>query len=287
MQDEMRCIGGIDLCVESFGDSDDPCVLLIMGAMASMLWWDEDFCRAMAARRLFVVRFDNRDVGRSSGGPPGELGYDVDDMARDALGVLDSYGVARAHLVGMSLGGMIAQIIGLRSPKRVASITAIASSVWDERPELPGIDDSITSYHARAASVAWDDEAAVVDYLVGGWRLLSGTRHLFDEARARGLAHAEVRRARSLPSMFNHARLGGAEDLFGRVPNLDAPLLVIHGTRDPVLPYPHGQALAVTAPHAKLVTLEDAGHELHRADWPQVLDDIEAHVRAATAHTGP
>jgi pimeloyl-ACP methyl ester carboxylesterase len=252
-----------------------------MGAMVSMLWWDDVFCARLAERGLFVVRFDNRDVGRSSGGPPGELGYGVDDLVCDAIGVLDSYGVARAHFAGMSLGGMLSQVAALRFPDRVLSITAIASGVWDDRPELPGIDSSVTAYHARAASVDWDDETSVCEYFVGGWRLLCGTRHPFDESRARELARAEFRRARSLPSMFNHATLAGAEELYGRVPEIRVPVLVIHGTKDPVLPYPHARALAAAAPVSKLVTLEDAGHELHSLDWPLVIDEVEAHVRGA------
>src|SRR5262245_45773151 len=116
MREEIRSIRGIEICVEPFGVMGDPCVLLIMGAMASMLWWDEAFCRSLADRRLFVVRYDNRDTGRSSGGLPGELGYGVDDMVGDALGVLNSFGIDRAHLVGMSLGGMIAQVAALRFP---------------------------------------------------------------------------------------------------------------------------------------------------------------------------
>lgn len=281
MREEIRSIRGIDICVESFGAASDPCVLLIMGAMASMLWWDEAFCRALAERRLFVVRYDNRDVGRSSGGAPGELGYGVDDMVGDAMGVLDSFGIERAHLVGMSLGGMIAQVAALRFRERVASITAIASGIWDDRPDLPGIHPSIIAYHQRAAGVDWSDERSVCDYLVGGWRLLCGTRHPFDRERARELATAELRRARSLPSMFNHARLAGAEDLNGRAPEIIAPTLVIHGTEDPVLPYPHAVALAEAIPAARLVTLKGAGHEIHRADWPLIIEEIEAHVRGA------
>jgi pimeloyl-ACP methyl ester carboxylesterase len=236
----------------------------------------------LADRGLFVIRFDHRDVGRSSCSGPGRPAYDVDHMVGDALGVLDSYGLERAHLVGMSLGGMLAQIAALRFPERVQSLTAIASGVWDDRPDLPGVDATILSHHARAADVDWSDEASVQTYIVNGWRLLAGSRHPFDEASAARLAVAEFRRARSLPSMFNHAQLGGAEDLFGRVPEILAPLLVIHGTTDPVLPYPHATALAQAASNARLVKLEGGGHELHRSDWGLIIDEIETHIRAAS-----
>ncbi len=286
MAERMRSIRGIELCVESFGDESDPCVLLMMGAMASMLWWDERLCRALADRSLFVVRYDQRDVGRSSGGPPGVLGYDVDDLVLDALGVLDDLGVRRAHLVGMSLGGMLAQVAALRHPERVASITAIASGVWDDRPDLPGVDLAVVAHHQRANAVDWSDETAVRAFLVDGARLLTGGRRPFDETHAAALATAEIQRARSLRSRFNHAALAGAEDLYGRVGAIAAPVLVIHGTGDLVLPLPHAAALAEAVPGSRLITIEGGGHELHPLDWPLLVDAIAGHVKVAAGRVG-
>lgn len=268
----------IDIFTESFGDSTQPAILLIMGASASMIWWDDAFCQRLADAGRFVIRFDNRDVGQSTCYPPGEPGYDVEDMADDAVGVLDSYGIDRAHLVGMSLGGMLAQLVALRDPVRVRSLTLIATSVWDDRPDLPPISDNVLQYHARAASVDWNDSTAVIPYMVGGWRLLSGSAHPFDEAQAERLARTEVRRARNLLSMFNHAVLNGGESWYGKTGRIRVPTLVIHGTEDPVLPYPHANALVESIPGARLLTLEGVGHEIHRATWDTVIDAIVTHT---------
>jgi pimeloyl-ACP methyl ester carboxylesterase len=280
MTEEIRKINGVEICTEPFGSSANPCILLIMGASASMTWWDREFCARLAANRRYVLRYDNRDVGKSTCYPPGEIPYSIHDLVDDAIGVLDSFGIEKAHFVGMSLGGMIAQVAALKDPSRVWSITAIASGIFDDRPDLPPIGESILSYHARAAEVDWGNEQSVQEYLVGGWKLLNGTRHVFNEHRAGELATEEIHRANSLLSMFNHARLTGAEELYGKVNTLRISLLVIHGTEDPVLPLPHGKALADAVPNSRLVILEGGGHEIHENDWELVISAIVDHTNA-------
>lgn len=198
-------------------------------------------------------------------------------MADDAVGALDSYQVQKAHLVGMSLGGMIAQLVALRNPERVLSITLIAASVWDDRPDPPPISEKIMNHFARASAVYWADPKAAVRSMVDGWRLLNGSKYPFDEAQAGKLAETEVRRARNLPSMFNHALLKGGESWYGKAGTIAVPVLVIQGTEDPVLPYPHAKALVATIPHARLLTLEGIGHEIHSATWDTVIDAIVTH----------
>ncbi len=278
MGEEIRKINGVAICTESFGAREDPCILLIMGAMASMVWWDKEFCMRLAAKGRFVIRYDHRDVGRSICYPPGQLEYSVHDLVDDAVGVLASHSIEKAHFVGMSLGGMIAQVAALRYPDRVSSITAIASGLFDYRPDLPQIDPKILAYHARAATVDWNNKESIPQYMVGGWKLLNGSRHAFDEERATALAHEEIRRAKSLVSMFNHAMLRGAEELYGKAYSIRIPVLVIHGTEDTVLSYAHGKALCDAIPHARLVTLEGAGHEIHRNDWDLVISEITTHT---------
>ena len=278
MSEEIRNINGVEICTESFGSPDQPCVLLIMGAMASMVWWDGEFCRRLAEKGRFVIRFDNRDVGRSTCYPPGEIHYSIQDLTDDAVAVFGSYGIEKAHIVGMSLGGMIAQVAALKYQNRVSSITAIASSLFAERPDLPPIQEKILAHHASAAAVVWEDEKSVRDYLVGGWKLLCGSRHAFNEEQAIALANQEIRRAKNLPSMFNHAQLAGGEEFYGKAASLRIPVLVIHGTEDPVLPYPHGKTLADAIPRARLVTLKGAGHEIHKNDWDLVISEVSTHT---------
>jgi len=269
---------GAELCVETFGDRSDPAVLLIMGACASMLWWPEGFCRRLAEARRYVIRYDNRDTGRSTTYPPGQPGYSIDDMAEDAVCVLDEEGIERAHFVGMSLGGMLAQIVSLKRPDRVASLSCLSSSIFGPpRPELPSVDEKILAYHSSAAALNWSDADAVTDYMVGGWGLLSGSAHPFDETAIRQIATAEAARAGNLLSMFNHARLKGGERWYGKINQIRVRTLVIHGTDDPVLPYEHGIALSKEIPQAILMTLPGTGHELHANDWTKIINAILEH----------
>lgn len=272
MPEQIIQTNGVEICSESFGNSADPCILLMMGATASMIWWDVEFCKLLAAQNRFVIRYDNRDVGRSSVFE--ELNYDVTDMAGDAFGVLDFYKVKKAHLVGVSLGGMIAQIMALQQPQRVLSLTFISSSVWAVRPDLPQVDPKFLEYHSRAGTLDWEDKAEVQEYLVGGWKVISGSGRKFDVVRASQLASEEIDRANSLISMFNHAQLGGGEAYYGRSSEIKVPVLIIHGSEDPILPYPHALALKEAFPEAKLITLEGAGHELHKQDWPLMIREI-------------
>ena len=274
--------GPVSLLSEAVGDPADPAVLLIMGAMASGIWWPEELCRRLAARGRYVVRYDHRDTGGSTTGPPGHIDYSVEDLADDAIAVLDAYQIERAHLCGMSLGGYLAQMIALKAPARVASLTLIASErLAAADPEMPGISQTVLDYHAQAAALDWSDRAAVLDYQVGAWRLLNGSAHPFDEEHIRQLAAADLDRTPTPLSAMNHAMLAGGEAWLGRLSEIAVPALIIHGTEDPVLPYPHALALVSALKHATLVTLAGSGHELHPADWDRILDSIEHHTRPA------
>lgn len=270
---------GVSLYSESFGAPTDAPVLLIMGAMASGVWWPEGFCRRLADAGRYVVRYDHRDTGRSTCYPAGTTRYSVEDLADDAVRVLRARGIESAHLVGMSLGGFLAQLIALKNPHRVRSLTLIASErLVDNDPSMPSIDPAIIDYHQHAAELDWADREAVVAYQVGAWRLLSGSAHEFDKAAIRELAGADFDRASSPMSMFNHAGLAGGEKWYGRLDELSVPTLIIHGTEDPVLPYAHALALKAAIRGSKLLTLNGTGHELHRNDWPVIIEAIERHT---------
>jgi len=145
---------------------------------------------------------------------------------------------------------------------------------------LPYIDEKILAYHRSASTLDWKDKAAVIDYMTRGWSLLSGSAHPFDDAAIRPIATGEVSRANNLLSMFNHALLKEASSGTGRLARLARPTLVIHGTEDPVLPYPHGEVLARTIPHARLLTLQGSGHEIHENDWTRSLPESWRNISA-------
>jgi pimeloyl-ACP methyl ester carboxylesterase len=250
-----------------------------MGATASGVWWPDDFCKELAGRGRYVVRYDHRDTGKSTSYEAGAAPYTVEYLADDAMGVLDSYGIDAAHFVGMSLGGYLSQLLALKHPQRVRSLTLVASErlAWAD-PTLPAINPSILKYHARAGELDWTDRQVVIDYQVGAWRLLSGSAHPFDEAAIRAMAQADFDRSPNPLAALNHATLADADAWVGRLDEVHAPALIIHGSEDPVLPYAHALALEAALQGSTLLTLEGTGHELHRKDWPVILDAIARHT---------
>lgn len=269
-----------DIVSQSFGDPADPAVLLIMGAMASMQWWPEAFCRELAGRGRFVIRYDNRDTGLSTKYPPGAPPYTFDDMVDDATRVLDDHGVARAHVVGMSMGGMLAQSVALKHPERVSALTVISSSLLGvDTSGLPGTTEAYKEHSAQGANVDWANREQVLDFMVKDARAIASTRHPFDEERTRVTIEADYDRSGGLASVTNHFLLKGSGPQ-RTVRDLRMPLLVIHGTADPLFPIEHGEALAEAVSGARLVRVEGGGHELHRNDWSQIIDAIVAHHQA-------
>jgi pimeloyl-ACP methyl ester carboxylesterase len=277
MSEKILKINNVEICTESFGNPKDPAMLLIMGAMSSLDWWDEDFCLRIADQGRFVIRYDHRDLGRSTIYESGTSNYTITDMADDAVGVLDAYSIAQAHIVGMSLGGMIGQILALRYPERIFTLTLIASSVFGtEMEKLPPMDQSILDHHAKSASIDWSNREAVIPYLADGWKTLAGSKP-FEQKRIYRLAEREADRAKQLSSRFNHAMLQGGGEYYDRMGEISVPVLIIHGTEDPALPYEHGLALTKSIPHAELVPLDGSGHEIHSEDWDQIIDSIINH----------
>ncbi len=280
MRRSTRTVGRGDLsfATEAFGEECDPAILMIMGATASMLWWPDELCEALAAAGRYVIRYDNRDTGRTTTQPPGLPLYTIDDMADDALAILDGYAIESAHLVGMSLGGMIAQLVALKQPQRVLSLTLVSSSAFDEDdPDLPPIYPALLDHFGTLGELDWSDREAVIGFHVETWRISAGATADFDEARARDLAGREYDRASNPRSAMNHAMLGGGEAWRGRLSEIAAPALVVHGRGDPVLSFEHGSRLASGLPSARLVPL-DAGHELNPKDWARIVEEIRVHT---------
>jgi pimeloyl-ACP methyl ester carboxylesterase len=266
---------------EAFGDPANPPLLLIMGAMASMLWWPQELCRKLADAGLFVIRYDNRDTGRSTKYRPGEPPYTFDDMADDAMRVLDGHGVGKAHVVGMSMGGMIAQLVALEHPSRVASLTVISSSpLGVDTSHLPQMSDAYIKHSAEGAKVDWSNRGQVVDFIVKDAQAIASTVHPFDGAQMRAFVEHDFDRSGGLLSATNHFMLKGGDAWKGRLREMTAPLLVIHGTADPIFPVEHGEALAEAVAVAKLLRIEGGGHELHPDDWTVMVAAIVDHTQA-------
>jgi pimeloyl-ACP methyl ester carboxylesterase len=272
-------VRGVPLCTEAFGDPADPPLLLVHGMSASMLWWDDELCAMLAAGGRFVIRYDHRDTGRSVAYPPGRPGYSGPDLVADAAGVLDVYGIARAHVVGESMGGALAQLLALDFPKRVASLVLVSTSPGGPGDGLPPASEAYAAFAAQAEP-DWSHPRSVVEYVVAHARAVAGERP-FDEARVRALVVRDVERARSVASAQNHALLSGGEPWRHRLGAIAVPTLVIHGTADPMFPLAHGRALADDIPGARLLVLDGAGHGLHRADWDAVVPAILDHTEPA------
>jgi pimeloyl-ACP methyl ester carboxylesterase len=268
----------IELCTEPFGDPADPPVLLVMGIGASMLWWEEGFCRMLAGGGRFVIRYDHRDTGRSVTYEPGRPGYRGGDLVADAAGVLDAYGIPAAHMVGVSAGGGIAQEVALDFADRVRSLTLISTSIAVSSDRVLPPPTAEFGRFVSTVEVDWSDPESVIEYLVGYWRVLAGEERPFDEAAFRALAGQEVARASDFRAAQNHELLHGDGGSREPLSSISSPTLVIHGTADPMFPIGHGEALAEEIPDGRLLRLEGAGHGVYRADWEAIVAAILEHT---------
>jgi pimeloyl-ACP methyl ester carboxylesterase len=248
---------------------------------ASMDWWEEEFCHLLAAGGRFVIRYDHRDTGRSVSYPAGAPGYTGADLAADVTGVLDALGRRSAHLAGVSMGGALAQQVALAHPGRVDSLVLFSTSpAVPCGAELPPMSEDLRAYFAaEVPRPDWAERAAVIDYLADYERRLEGPEY-FDEAHVRALVARIVDRTTDVAaSMTNHALAEEGELARGRLDEIAAPTLVIHGTADPLFPYGHGEALAREIPRAELLPLNGVGHQVPpRAWWTPVIAAMLRHT---------
>ena len=277
-------VGEVELCYETFGDPADPAMLLIMGLGTQMLGWQEEFCEQLAARGFHVIRYDNRDIGRSTildDFPAPTLGqlirrdkraaaYTLADLAGDGVGLLDHLGIERAHLVGASMGGMIAQLIAARRPERVLSLVSIMSNTgsrWSGQPAL-------STYRLFLRPIARERDAYVRQ-----------AAELFDHIGSRGFEKDDAAFREQLGAMYDRGHSPGSAsrqlaailasgDRTAELRHITAPSLVIHGTADKLVRPSGGRATARAIPGARLLTIEGMGHDLPRGAWPQIIDAI-------------
>ena len=289
-------VGDIEICFETFGDPADPAMLLVMGLGTQMLGWHEDFCNDLAGRGFHVIRYDNRDIGRStilSSAPVPTLGqilrrdkraatYSLAEMAADGVGLLDHLEIDRAHLVGLSMGGMIAQTIAARRPERVLSLTSIMSSTgsrWRGQPALKTYRQFLRPVSTdRATYIA--ETAALFDIIgsPGFERDDDDLRTLLGRMYDRGHDAGTV--SRQLAAIL------ASGDRTAELRRITAPTLVVHGTADKLVAPSGGRATARAIPGARLLKIEGMGHDLPRGAWPQIIEAIVENAGRASRGAG-
>ena len=286
---------GITIEYDTFGSPDDPALLLVMGFTAQMTAWREDFCKLLADRGLFVIRYDNRDCGLSqkfdgaaldmaammqamtSGEPFTDAPYTLSDMAADGIGLLDHLGIERAHVLGASMGGMIVQTMAIEEPTRVRSLTSIMSTTGDPAVGMP----AEAAMGVLLAPPATDRESAI-QRAVDTYRVIGSPGFELDEQALRERAALSYDRrynpagvARQLAAILTTA------DRTADLGAIDLPTLVIHGEHDSLVNVSGGRATAAAIPGAELLVVDGMGHDLPRAVWPELTDRIAALVERA------
>ena len=279
---------GLEIAYEEIGPRYGRPLVLVMGFGVSLVFWEDEFCAMLAERGHRVVRFDNRDVGRSTKldalGVPNVMEamtalatgksiagpYLLSDMAHDTIGLMDALGIERAHVVGASTGGMIAQTMAIEHPQRLRSMTSIMSSTGS--PSVPlGKPEAMALLVRPAAS----DRAAYVDQAVEVWRVIGSPGFPFDEQRVRARAEAHFDRGYHPPGIARQlVGVVASGDRTAALRKVSTPSLVIHGMGDPLVPVEGGKATAAAIPGARLLLIEGMGHDMPREAWPRIVDAI-------------
>ena len=287
---------GLQIAYETFGDRDHRPLLMVMGLGASMLLWHPDLCAMLAGRGFFVIRFDNRDVGGSShlrdARPPDVMGalmrgdtssasYSLDDMAEDGFGLLDALGLPAAHILGASMGGMIAQVMAARHPERVLSLTSIMST---PAPALTNPTPAATTVlmqapaTTREAAIAQGLEAARITGSPGYPADVQWRTELMGQLWDQGLDPAGT--ARQLMAIY------ASGDRTEGVRGIAVPTLVVHGDSDPLINVSAGRRTAELIAGSELLIIPGMGHDLPRQVWPAIADAVSAVADRSGADRG-
>jgi pimeloyl-ACP methyl ester carboxylesterase len=278
---------GLTFWTENFGHKEDPAILLVMGSGAQGLLWHQKFCERLANEGFFVIRYDHRDVGLSSLIDYEESPYTILDMAKEAIAILDGYNIQKAHVVGGSLGGMIAMILGAHFPERVASLT-LKVTTSDVRPALAALQGKISESPLsppKSEIIAWSQsyltnppqtlEDQIQRNLEGG-RINNGPLVPFDEGLYHQLVLQGFLRMRKIENSFNHLKaMEASYDLHqDAARNIKAPTLILHGDQDPIFPLDHGEVLKQAIPHAQLEIIAGMGHGLNTRFYDTLIEKI-------------
>jgi len=294
MSEERAGVGAVELVYETIGDRSDPPLLLVMGLGMQLIHWDRELCELLAERGFHVIRFDNRDSGLSTkieapvpnvmrlmARLPTRVPYLLDDMATDTLGLLDQLGIERAHVVGASMGGMIAQTMAIREPRRVLSLGSMLSTTGDRRVGTPKL--RVWSILMRKAP---RDREAYIAYFARVFRMIGSPAYPQDDARVRERAAATYDRGHYPAGTARQlAAILASGSRTASLRELDVPTVVIHGEADPLVPLRAGRATADAIPGAELITIPGMGHDLPKELWPTVADAIARNAERARART--
>ena len=308
----------INIWYEEFGDKSNETILLIMGANANCMQWDQKFIDRLVTNKFHVVRFDNRDVGKSTwfGREPtfnkflkllpnfllrmivnsvfglavDEKGrfkfsessptqYDLSDMAKDAVSLMDTLKIDKAHIIGASMGGMITQIIALDYPERVLSITPIMTSPGIQNDSLSGPTKELLE--AMKKSFIFNLKGRIEDGVVEIYRQLTGSRFPFNEQEFREKLKPVITHGNN-PFALHGAAVGASQDRTPRLHEITVPTLVIHGTEDAILPLDHGIAVADGITDSKRMIMEGVGHEIPEELLPEIVSEIIENFKRAS-----
>jgi pimeloyl-ACP methyl ester carboxylesterase len=263
---------GIELEYETLGDPSGAPLLLIAGLGMQMVGWDDELCQLLVDRGFHVIRFDNRDAGLST---RPETAYTLDDMAADAVGLLDALGIPAAHVVGASMGGFIAQLVALDHPGRVLTLTSMISGPNGE-DQVPPTPEGSAVLTAPAPQTR-DEQVALG---LHSKRALLGPSDPFDEEWERPRIERAIDRAYNPAGFMRQlTAILGARGRLARLRSLETPTLVIHGDADILVPVENGRRVAAAVPGARLVEIEGMGHDVPRRAWERVADEIAALAR--------
>jgi len=307
---EIAKVNNIDIWWEEYGEKSNPTVLLIMGANANCMQWPDQLIEELVANDLYVVRFDNRDVGKSTwfnkepfiskvakilplsissklinyvftamtdeegNFAPAEgsnTKYDLNDMAKDAIALMDHLNIDKAHIVGASMGGMITQIIGLDYPERTLTLTPIMSSPGMGDPDLSGMTPGLVE--GMKESFLLNIQGKYEDGIVRIYKELTGSRFPFDEKKFREEMEPAMAHGNN-PHAGHGEAVGASPNRKERLHEIKVPTLVIHGTEDAILPLDHGMALADNIPNAKKYIMEGVGHEIPEQLLPEITTEM-------------
>jgi len=275
---------GLEIAYETFGSPSDTPLLLVMGLGTQMLGWPDEFCAGLAERGYFVIRYDNRDVGLSThlhdapppdpqaamAGDTSSASYTLSDLAADGVGLLDALGFESVHLVGVSMGGMIAQTLVIEHPERVRSLVSIMSTTGD-----PAVGTATPAAIQALLRPPASSRAEMIDGAVEAWKVIGSPGFPFDEESVRGRSALSYDRAYD-PAGLGRQLVGifASGDRTPRLRDVDTPTLVIHGTEDPLVSFSGGEATAAAIPGAELLPIHGMGHDLPREVWGRMIDGI-------------